>query len=177
MSKILAFGASNSRNSINRRLAEFTASQIKGAEVNLVDLNDYEMPIFSIDREKETGIPEKAIAFKELIREADAFVISFAEHNGGFTAAYKNIYDWISRIERNIWLDKPMFLLSTSPGSRGGKRIFEYLQNDLPRQNANVVASFSLPSFKENMSDTGILDNDLREVFNSELLKFEEALK
>ena len=45
MKKILAIGASNSQSSINRQLAKYTASRIEGAEMNLIDLNDFEMPM------------------------------------------------------------------------------------------------------------------------------------
>ncbi|HHG85108.1 MAG TPA: NADPH-dependent FMN reductase, partial [Bacteroidetes bacterium] len=67
--KILAFGGSNSRNSINKRLANYAAHQIPEADVTLLDLNDFEMPIYSIDREKEGGIPALALQFKAHIKE------------------------------------------------------------------------------------------------------------
>ena len=100
--KILAFGASNSRNSINKKLASYAAMQIENADVELIDLNDFEMPIYGIDKENEDGIPQLAYKFKEHILNSDAIVISFAEHNGAYTAAFKNVFDWISRIEKNI---------------------------------------------------------------------------
>ena len=53
--KIIAFGASSSRNSINKQLATFAANQFKNTEVEILDLNDYEMPLFSVDKEKENG--------------------------------------------------------------------------------------------------------------------------
>ena len=63
MKKILAFGASSSRNSINKQLATYAASLFQDATVEVLDLNDYEMPIYSIDKEKENGIPQLAIDF------------------------------------------------------------------------------------------------------------------
>ncbi|MEO0877483.1 MAG: NAD(P)H-dependent oxidoreductase, partial [Bacteroidota bacterium] len=63
--KILAFGASNSRNSINKQLASYAAGQLTDATITLLDLNDFEMPIYSIDREKESGIPQLAEQFKQ----------------------------------------------------------------------------------------------------------------
>ena len=89
---IVALGASNSKNSINRKLANFAAHQVADAEVNLLDLNDFEMPLYSTDREKE-GIPEKAHAFKATLNASDGIIISFAEHNGAYTTAFKNIFD------------------------------------------------------------------------------------
>ncbi|PCI64867.1 MAG: NADPH-dependent FMN reductase, partial [Gammaproteobacteria bacterium] len=75
----------------NKKLANFTAHQIENAQVTLLDLNDFEMPIYSIDRENETGIPDLAHQFKKHLAEADGIIISFAEHNGAYTAAFKNI--------------------------------------------------------------------------------------
>ena len=102
--KILAFAASTSRGSINRALVEHAAKRLlseflPNASIELLDLNDYEMPIYSIDREREFGIPAKAGEFFSKIGAADALLVSFAEHNGFVTAAWKNAFDWMSRIE------------------------------------------------------------------------------
>ena len=80
--KIIAFGASSSKTSINKKLATYTANQFQNATVELLDLNDYEMPIFSVDKETETGIPQLAHDFYNKLGSADLIVISFAEHNG-----------------------------------------------------------------------------------------------
>ena len=74
--KILALGASNSRNSINKQLANFAATQVNNAEVNLLDLNDFEMPIYGIDKENESGIPQLAHDFKQQIIDADAIIMA-----------------------------------------------------------------------------------------------------
>ncbi len=47
--KVLAFGASNSRESINSTLAAYAAGLVNDATVELLDIHDYEMPIYSID--------------------------------------------------------------------------------------------------------------------------------
>ena len=121
MNKIIAFGASSSKNSINKKLASFVANKIADQEAVILDLNDFEMPIYSEDRHAEEGIPQKALAFKKIIKESKGLVISLAEHNGSYTAAFKNIYDWISVIEKTVWSNKPILLMSTSDGARGGK--------------------------------------------------------
>ncbi|MDA3929817.1 MAG: NAD(P)H-dependent oxidoreductase [Prolixibacteraceae bacterium] len=117
--KIVAFGASNSKKSINKTLANYVANRVPNSEVDLIDLNDFEMPIYSIDRQHEKGIPEEAVRFLSIVKQADGIIISFAEHNGNFTVAFKNIFDWVSRIEKNVWMNKPMILLATSPGVGG----------------------------------------------------------
>lgn len=175
--KILAFGASSSKQSINKQLATYTANQIKNTEVTILDLNDFEMPIFSVDRENEQGIPELAHQFKQHIIDADGIIVSFAEHNGNVSAAYKNIYDWISRIESNFWHNKPMFLMATSPGGRGGKSVLQVSSEGIRHRNKGMIVEFSLPSFYDNFdSEKGILDDELRKSFESRISIFEDAI-
>ena len=144
MSKILAFGASSSNNSMNKKLASFVANKIAPQEAILIDLNDYEMPIYSDDRKKADGIPEKAYEFKNLIKASDGIIISLAEHNGSYTAAFKNIYDWISVIEEIVWNYKPILLLSASNGSRGGKSVMSAALSRFSIQSKFEIPNFSL---------------------------------
>lgn len=175
--RILAFGASNSTTSINKALVTYAANQVPNAEVDLIDLNDFEMPIYSLDREKESGIHPLAIAFKNRIKEADGLVISFAEYNGAYSSAFKNIFDWISRIERNTWDNKPAFLLATSPGGRGGKSVLAAATARFEHSNDNITVSFSLPSFNQNFSrEEGITNPELKAAFDEQVQKFAEAL-
>jgi len=175
MPDIVAFSASSSQNSINQKLAHFAAKQVPNATINLLDLNDFEMPIYSTDREKE-GIPEKALAFKAALHASDGIVISFAEHNGAYTTAFKNIFDWISRLEKPIWCGKPLLLLATSTGARGALTVLELAHLRLSRDNPNIP-TFSLPSFNETFSDeNGITDAKLRADFNRALTIFQEQL-
>ncbi|MCZ4696383.1 NAD(P)H-dependent oxidoreductase [Ancylomarina euxinus] len=175
--KIISLGASNSTKSINRTLAHYASKELKNVDFELLDLNDYEMPIYSADREAESGIPELAHQFKALILEADGILISFAEHNGAYSAAYKNIYDWVSRIESDVWGNKPMLLMATSPGSYGGKSVLAMATARYERANKKPILNFSLPSFYENFSnEEGIKDSSLREEFYTELKRFQEVL-
>ncbi|WP_020526468.1 NADPH-dependent FMN reductase [Flexithrix dorotheae] len=175
--KILAFAASNSKQSINQKLVAFTANQVDEAEITFLDLNDYEMPIYSIDREKESGIPELAQKFKALIKASDGIIISFAEHNGVYSAAFKNIFDWISRLGKDVWESKPMLLMATSPGGRGGKTVLDIALNRFQLANKNTIATFSLPFFNDNFSEeNGITDEPLLEEFKLKLGTFENAV-
>lgn len=177
MKKILAFGASNSKHSINKQLANYTLNQLQGIDKYFIDLNDFEMPVYGIDKEHETGIPVLAKQFKLLVKDSDGIIISFAEHNGNFSAAFKNVMDWMSRIEGKIWENKKMFVLATSPGTRGGKSVLEIALNTLPHRAADIVAKFSLPSFKNNFSEAdGILDAELKKEFEIQLRAFEASM-
>lgn len=177
MKTLLCFGASSSRMSINKTFAGYVGSQVPHAEVNLIDLNDFEMPIYSIDKETSDGIPTLAHDFKALISSADGIVMSFAEHNGSYTAAFKNIYDWVSRIEMDVWEQKPLFLLATSPGARGGVTVLEAAKARFSFEYTNTIATFSLPSFYDNFTvEAGISDESLSVAFKSELDRFTAAL-
>ncbi|RKS00711.1 NADPH-dependent FMN reductase [Flavobacterium sp. 102] len=166
--KILAFGASNSSDSINKQLASYASKQFKNASVDLLDLNDYEMPIYSKDREKKDGFPQLAHDFYQKIGEADFILISFAENNGNFTAAFKNILDWTSRINSKTFQEKPLLLLATSPGARGGGTVLDIAVKRMPFQGGIVKGSFSLPSFNDNFKEGKItnetLDSDLKKI-------------
>ena len=177
MPRILALGASSSRKSINQQFAIWAASQIHDAVVDVVDLNDYEMPIYSIDKELEDGIPEPARVFKQKVLDADGIVISFAEHNGSYSSAFKNVFDWMSRLEKPIWSEKPMLLLSTSPGGRGGLTVLTTAVEKFPFQGGRVIASMALPFFSKHFeAGTGITDPELLSKFNTNRQLFEDEL-
>lgn len=157
---IIAFAASSSTKSINKKLVTYAASLIEGADTEVLDLNDYELPLFSEDKEQELGQPQLAKDFLAKIESADALLISFAEHNGAYSAAYKNLFDWCSRIKK-VFQGKPMVLLSTSPGARGGATVLATAVNAIPRFDGVVKASLSVPSFYDNFdSEKNCLIND-----------------
>lgn len=172
MKKIIAFGASSSKNSINKKLATYTANLFENAAVEILDLIDYEMPIYSVDKEKDNGIHELAHYFYTKIGSADIVIISFAEHNGSYSSAFKNILDWASRINSKTFQEKPMLLLATSPGPRGGATVLEIAKSRFPFQGGIIKGSFSLPSFNANFDEEkGIVSPDLKskllEIVNS----------
>ncbi len=157
--KVLSLGGSTSSESINRRFARYAASLISEADVTDLDLRTLEVPLYSVDLEERDGAPADAQRFLDMIRSHDAIVISLAEHNGSYTAAFKNLYDWVSRIEQELWSGKPMLLLASSPGGRGGATVLEAAKATFPRMGADLRASFSLPSFYDNFdAKTGIRD-------------------
>ncbi|MBP0902545.1 NADPH-dependent FMN reductase [Mariniflexile gromovii] len=167
MKKIIAFAGSNSKESINKKLATYTASLVENVNIDILDLNDFELPLFGVDLEKEQGFPENAHKFLNLIKASDGIILSLAEHNGAYSAAFKNIFDWMSRIDGKLWSNKPMLLMATSPGARGGASVLGIAKNRFPFNGGNIVSEFSLPSFNDNFKD-GKLVND---ALNSELLK------
>lgn len=150
MSKIIAFTGSNSETSINDQLLHYALSFIKQSEVNYIDLKPLEVPIYSDNFEKSNGIPEDIQALKAKIDKADALIVAVNEHNGAMSAFFKNITDWLSRSDSNYLQNKPIFLMSTSPGKGGAKSSLEYTIKNFNKFGGNVIHHFSLPSFGEN---------------------------
>ena len=174
--KILAFAGSNSIESINKKLVKYTLSYFNGVEINLLNLNDYEMPIFSVDREKN-GFPELVHTFLQQIEECDAIIVSLAEHNRSYTVAFKNILDWTSRLDMNIFKNKPMLLMSTSPGGFGGGNVMNSAKPFFPKCGADVVETFSLPSFYQNFTEAdGITNAELKATFEDKVKVFKDKL-
>jgi len=163
--KITAFAGSNSQKSINKHLAAYAANLFENADVEVLDLNDFDMPLFSVDLEKEIGQHEKAKLFLDKIANADVIVVSLAENNGSYSVAFKNVFDWSSRISKEVFQQKPMLLMATSPGPRGGATVLDIAKNAFPRYGAQVKAVFSLPSFNDNF------DLGQNKISNSELDK------
>jgi chromate reductase len=167
--KIIAFAGSNSRHSINRKLAAYAASLFHDAEAEVLDLNDFSMPLFSLDLEKEIETPEAVSRFLAKIASADFLVISLAENNSSFNAGFKNLFDWNSRINPKQLQSKPVLLMATSPGRRGGASVLESGKTIFPFHGAVIKGTFSLPLFHENFVEgQGIinpeLDQKLKEV-------------
>lgn len=173
--KLLAFAASSSKTSINKQLVTYAASLLDGADIEILDLNDYELPLYSVDKEQELGHPQLAQAFLAKIAASDAVIISFAEHNGSYSAAYKNLFDWCSRINPKVFQDKPLVLLATSPGPRGAATVLETAVNSAPYFAGHVKASLSVPSFYENFDvELGVIkDHHL----NQQLVDAMDSLK
>ncbi|MGB1263582.1 MAG: NADPH-dependent FMN reductase [Cognaticolwellia sp.] len=167
--KIIAFGASSSRQSINKQLASYAANLAKttydNVDVELLDLNDFELPLFSQDKEAELGKPAAAKAFYNKLGESDAIIISFAEHNGSYTAAYKNLFDWASRIDQKVFQNKSMLLLSTSPGPGGASSVLAAAENSAFYFAGDVKATLSVPNFFDNFDSKSVnlINDDLQQ--------------
>ncbi|MFC7772293.1 NADPH-dependent FMN reductase [Flavobacterium sp. GCM10027622] len=159
--KIVAFGASYSKQSINKKLAGFVAHQFENTDIEILDLNDYVLPVFSVDVENETGHPEIIQEFIKKLDSADLIIISMAEHNGSYTAAFKNLFDWTSRVKLNMFENKKLLLLSTSPGGRGAESSLKTALERFPRHGATILNSYSLPNFHQNFdAEKGIVQEE-----------------
>jgi len=176
MKKVIAFAGSNSKNSINKTLAAYTANQINNVEVEVLDLNDFELPLYGIDYEISHGIPDNAQVFLDKIKSSNGIVLSLAEHNGAYATVFKNLFDWMSRIDGKLWNDVPMLLMATSPGDRGGATALEIAKGRFPYMGGNIVADFSLPSFGQNFTEDGISDSELNTKFKLAISALQNVL-
>lgn len=176
MKNIIAFAGSDSSTSINKQLAAYAASLVNGVGVQILDLNDFELPLYGIDRELEHGIPDNAHKFLDIIKASDGIVLSLAEHNGAYATVFKNLFDWMSRIDNKLWSDKPMLLMATSPGGRGGATVLEIAKGRFGYMGGNIVGSFSLPSFGDNFSDGKLTNEALNNALLEEVKQLEESL-
>lgn len=176
MKKILAIGASNSSKSINTAFATYIAGQLQDTEVTVFDWSEFVLPLFGVDLEIEIGVPKNAQKFNKLIESSDAIVISLAEHNGLPTAAFKNLWDWTSRINAKFWADKPMFLAAASPGGRGGASVLSVCKNAFPHFGGNIIVDFSLPKFNDNFKEGNLINVDLKADLDSKIKVFQKAI-
>ena len=177
MKNILILAGTSHRNSINLALATHAGQQLNKAKLNILDLNDFEMPLYSQDLEESSGIPQKAKDFLAQIQASDGLILSLAEHNGSYTAAFKNVLDWTTRIEPKLWSSRPMLLMATSPGGRGGATVLAAAQGTFPHLGGNIAATFSLPSYHDLFSiEEGISDPTIKTSFESALQTFQSTL-
>ena len=176
MSKVITMGGSSSKKSINKQFAEYAGSLLAEAEVENLDLNDYDLPLFSVDRQMENGFPQDLDLLESKIAGAHGIIISLAEHNGAYTAAFKNAFDWLSRKESKLWRNIPMLLLSTSPGARGGASVMAIAKDRFPRHDGNIVASMCLPSFEDNFVNGKIVQEEFAAELQEKITLFKKAL-
>ncbi|GAB4507719.1 MAG: NADPH-dependent FMN reductase [Allomuricauda sp.] len=176
MAAILAFAGSNSSTSINFKLVELTTSLVQNHDLQTLNMAEHPFPMFSEDLEREKGYPDALTGLKEQIAQADGIILSVNEHNGNPSAYFKNLLDWLSRLERNFLEGTKVLLMSTSGGKRGAKGSLGVIEGMLPRFGAEIVATFSLPSFYDNFSEDGILDEDLKAGHQHALQTFLDSL-
>lgn len=127
--RVLAFAGSLRRESLNRRLIHYAASRFEaaGADVTLLDLGEYPLPIFNQDEEAEQGSPPGLPELKNLFETHDGLAIACPEYNSSITPLLKNTLDWLSRTHGDetpvrAYRGKTAALFSASAGRLGGMR-------------------------------------------------------
>lgn len=176
MKKVIAFAGSTSSTSINKQLATYAATLLEEASYDVIDLSEFDTPLYSIDLEQQDGFPDDMVKLSNRLKSYDGFIVSLAEHNGSYAAAFKSIFDWLSRVDRVIFNKKPMLLMAASPGGRGGASVLATANASFPHMGADVVSSFSLPGFFDNFKENKIVDNELDSTLRKAVEIFESKI-
>ncbi|WP_333695023.1 NADPH-dependent FMN reductase [Flavobacterium sp.] len=179
MSTILAFAGSNSSTSINHQLVTYLTTQLKNTSFELFKLSDMDLVIYSEDEQRENGFPSSINQIYKHIQASKGIIISVNEHNSNPSAFFKNVLDWLSRLDRKFLEGKKIFLLSTSNGARGGMSSLEVVKNMLPRFGAEIIDTYALASFNENFSieDKKISNPTINKEVIEKLHQFEAGLQ
>lgn len=167
--RILAFSGSLRKDSYNHKLVALAAegARAAGAEVTVIRLSDYPLPIFNEDLESAEGMPEAGAKLKQLFAEHDALLIASPEYNGGLSAALKNAIDWVSRATEEgepplkVLGGKTAAILAASPGGYGGSRGLEMLRKQLGNIRIEVLeAQVTVPKVHEVMAEDGSIKDE-----------------
>lgn len=146
MSNILAFAGSNSSTSINHQLLKYIQNNYL-PDLNLIELRSFEVPMYAMDTELNSGIPLTVQNLHAEIKNADKLLMSTSEHNGSYTSYFKSAMDWLSRFDRDFVKEKKVFIAGTSTGRGGAANSIELSKRLMERLGASVQTTFSLPSF------------------------------
>ncbi len=129
--RIAGLASSNRRGSLNRRVLDralVAVEAIEGTpvETDRIDLRSHPLPLYDADQHGRDGIPASARAIHDQVAAADALLVANPEYNGGYPALFKNVVDWVSRIDMFAFHPRYVGLLSASPGKGGGRRGIEH---------------------------------------------------
>jgi len=144
--KILALSGSAREDSVNKKLIRFASKSLSDAEVTLIDIRDYPIPLYDGDLEADSGLPENAKVLKKMFIEHDGFLIASPEYNSSVSGVFKNLIDWVSRPEDSdpyylvAFKGKTAALMSATPGNLGGLRGLFHLRSIL-----NNIGTIVLP--------------------------------
>lgn len=166
--KILAFAGSIRKESFNRKLLQHlgAGARSQGAEVTIVDLKDYPLPLYNGDLEDEQGIPEPAQRLKELFKSHQGLLLACPEYNSSITPLLKNTLDWVSRSAPGesplvCYQGKFAGLASASPGGLGGLRGLAAVRSILQNIGTHVIPhQVAVSKAHEHFDASGLLQDE-----------------
>ncbi|MFL5456561.1 MAG: NADPH-dependent FMN reductase, partial [Myxococcales bacterium] len=122
--RVLAFAASVRKGSLNRRLLELGVSLAReaGAEVDVAEFRQFEMPMYDGDADREEGLPPGGRELANRLQAADALLLAAPEYNYSIAGSLKNAIDWVSRVRPMPWRGKSIYLMAAAPSAMGGVR-------------------------------------------------------
>ncbi len=144
--KILSFAGSLREGSLNKKVLRVAVegARAAGAEVTVIDLRDFDMPIYNADNHEKEGFPENAVKFQELLLAHNGLLICSPEYNGSLPGGMKNAIDWASRVRGDqkmyaAFKNKVAGIMTASPGSFGGLRCLGHLRGVLTISTVHVL--------------------------------------
>lgn len=179
--RVLAFAASLRRGSLNRKLIECAAGMVrdKGAEVDLVEFSEFEMPMFDGDDQEKHGIPPGARALCQRLALVHAVLIATPEYNYSVAGTFKNAIDWVSRVRPMPWRGKSVYLMAASPSPFGGIRGLWHSRVPLEACGALVFPDmFALAHADQAFTDDGrLIEEAMRRRLDQEMTGFLEVAR
>jgi len=173
--KILAFAGSTRTDSFNKNLVNIAATGAReaGADITIIDLRDYPMPLYDEDLEKKEGVPSSTLKLKELMLSHHGFLISSPEYNSSISGVLKNTFDWTSRqgddkSPMSCFKDKVAGIMSASPGGLGGLRGLVHVRSILENMGVMVIPNQVAISKAHEVFNS---DNSLRDPKQEEKVK------
>ncbi len=169
--KILAFAGSAREGSVNKKLIRVAAEGARsaGAEVTLIDLKDFPMPLYDGDLEAEDGLPSNAVALRKLFALHDGLLIAAPEYNSSISPLLKNTIDWVSRPAGDdpslkFIAGKVAGLVAASPGGLGGLRGLVHVRQILSSINIIVIPEqHAVSAAHEAFDDSGTMKDAKRQ--------------
>lgn len=182
--RFLVFAGSTGSKSYNKKLAKLAASALgkMDVEATYIELNDYGMPFYDADVEREGGYPVAAAKLKKLMKEHDGLIIASPEYNGSVSAVLKNTIDWLTRSE-NATTDISAFdnhhalILSTAAGGFGGAMGLRHLRDLLTKLQVQVMPwQLAIPANYAAFNEGGLIDTKQQEILEQLLQKYVQHL-
>lgn len=144
--RVLVVPGSLRRDSFAKKLAAAAGRMIatNGGSATVIDLRDFDMPLYDGDLEAATGMPAGAVALREVVTQHDALLVVSPEYNASIPAVLKNALDWVSRPYAPepgamAWRGKTAAIMSSSPGALGGLRGLVHLRQILMNLGVLVI--------------------------------------
>jgi NAD(P)H-dependent FMN reductase len=160
--KILALAGSKNHNSIHEILAKHVASLFEKSKIEMLDLSDFEVANFSVNKELNPSVPAEIQALAKRIDSTQMLIFSAEVYSGLHRSAFKNMCDCLSRIpNRKTFGKPPIFLLAASSETKVGANVLSTAIDQFARDGIDILESFALPSFHENFKDNQIVNTGL----------------
>jgi NAD(P)H-dependent FMN reductase len=165
--KILAFAGSVRKESWNRRVLNVAVQGARdaGAQVTLINLADFPMPIYDADWHEANGVPEGMLRLREQMMLANGLLIASPEYNASITPLLKNTIDWLSQSVEGASGNAPFTnkigaLLGASNGAFGTIRALPHVSYILSNLGVFMLPVVAVPGVSQAFDASGNMSNE-----------------